>query len=68
MALTSIYFGGSTNKTFFTWLSFSEQQVVIHTPHSGQRCHFHIHHHKINVSCLFLPIDHFFDFICDKTV
>ena len=38
------------------------------TPHHSRQCyHFHIHHHKVNVSCLFLPFDPFFDFLI-KTV
>ena len=34
----------------------------LHPHHSGH----HIHYHKFNVSCFFLPFDPFFDFICDK--
>ena len=59
-------FGGPKIKHFLLGFSFPSSRLSS-TPHySGQRCHFHIHHHKVNVSCLFLPFDPFFDFICDK--
>ena len=59
-------FGGPKIKHFLIDFPFRSSRLSSTQHHSGQRCHFHIHHHKVNVSCLFLPFDPFFDFICDK--
>ena len=53
-------------KHFLFGFPFRSSRLSSTPHHSDQRCHFHIHHHKLNVSCLFLPFDPFFDFICDK--
>ena len=66
MALMSIYFWGPMIKQFLLGFPFRSSRLSSTPHHSGQHCHFHIHHHKLNLSCLFLPFDPFFDFICDK--
>ena len=67
MALTSIYFWGSNDQNvFLLGFPFRSSRLSSTPHHSGQRCHFHIHHHKFHV-CFFPLISSLILFVI-KTV